>query len=227
MRPARLACTTSPSPPKSEPVLRGLIAVAAGAGVTFALLFLMQALIASGESAMTDSLATRVVDFVRVQREETLERRDSKPQRPSNPEAPPPDAPQPSIEQSADVGTVAVGGLESGPLGAREIDFDIGTGFGVAAGSADGDYLPLVRVAPLYPRRAQERNIEGWVLLELTVTETGAVRDVHVLACEPNEIFNDAAVKAALRFKYKPRVVNGRPIEVRGVRYKMTFQLVD
>ncbi len=206
-------------------MLTKLIAVAAGSVVTFGLFFLMQALIASGQSAMTEAVGRRVVDFVRVEREETLERKQSKPKRPSNPDAPPPDAPQPSIDQSADIGGQAIGGLENVPVAAGRLDFDIGTGFGVGAGSADGDYMPLVRVAPIYPRRARERNIEGWVILELTVTETGAVRDPHIISFEPSEIFNRAAINAALKFKYKPRVVNGKPIEVRGVRYKMTFVL--
>jgi protein TonB len=208
-------------------MLNKLIAVAAGLVVTFGLLFLMQGLIATGQSAMTEAVTTHVVDFVRVQRAETLERRESKPERPSNPEAPPPDAPQPSLNQNVDNPGQAVGGLEIAPVSAGQIDFDIGTGFGVVAGSADGDYLPLVRVAPMYPRRAEQQNIEGWVILELTVTETGSVKDVRVISCHPSDIFNRAAVNAALRFKYKPRVVNGKPIEVRGVRYKMTFQLVD
>jgi protein TonB len=206
-------------------MLKKLIAVAAGAAVTFGLLFLMQALIATGQSAMTEELKTRIVDFVRVQRAETLERRESKPERPSNPEAPPPDAPQPSLNQNVDNLGQAVGGLDFAPVGAGKIDFDIGTGFGIAAGSADGDYLPLVRVKPPYPMRAQQQEIEGWVILELTVTETGSVKDVRVISCHPSSIFNRAAVKAARRFKYKPRVVNGKPVEVRGVRFKMTFQL--
>lgn len=210
-------------------MLSKLIAVAAGSAVTFGLFFLMQALVASGRSATTKAVSGRVVDFVRVKRQETLERRQSKPQRPSNPEAPPPDAPQPSIDQSADSGGQAIGGLGDGPVAVGSLDFDIGAGFGIgiAAGSADGDYMPLVRVAPVYPRRAQTRKIEGWVILELTVTETGSVKDARVLSYEPSEIFNRAAINAALKFKYKPRVVNGKPIEVRGVRYKVTFILSD
>jgi protein TonB len=208
-------------------MLTKLIAAAAGSAVTFGLFFLMQALVASGHSALTDAVAARPVDFVRVEREETLERRQSRPSRPSSPEAPPPDAPQPSIDRSADIGGQAIGELESVPVAAGRLDFDIGTGFGVAAGSADGDYMPLVRVAPIYPRRARARNIEGWVILELTVSETGSVKDPRVISYHPSEIFNRAAINAALKFKYKPRVVNGKPIEVRGVRYKMTFKLVD
>jgi len=202
-----------------------LLAVGAGSAAAFGLLFLMQALIASGEQALTKAVPTRVVDFVRVQREETLERRQSKPQRPSKPEAAPPDAPQPSLSQTGDVGAQGIGGLGGGPVDVGSLDFDLGTGFGVGAGTADGDYMPLVKVQPSYPRRAQTRGIEGWVIVELTVTETGGVRDPYVVAAEPSGIFDKAAIAAALKFKYKPRVVNGKAIEVRGVRYKMTFVL--
>jgi protein TonB len=202
-----------------------LLALGAGLAAAFALLFLMQALIASGEQALTSGVTKRVVDFVRVEREETLERRQSKPQRPSKPEAAPPDAPQPSLNQTADVGTQALGALGAGPVDVGSLDFDLGTGFGVGAGTADGDYMPLVKVQPSYPRRAQTRGIEGWVIVELTVTETGGVRDPHVVSAEPSGVFDKAAIEAALKFKYKPRVVNGKAIEVRGVRYKMTFVL--
>ena len=202
-------------------------AVLAGSAVTFGLFFLMQALIASGQSAMTTAQDGRVVDFVRVEREETLERRRSKPQRPSNPEAPPPDAPQPSLDQSADVGGQAVTGLGDSPVGMGNVDIDIGIGFGVAAGSADGDYLPIVKVAPIYPPRALERGIEGYVILEFTVTATGSVEDARAIEYEPSSIFNRAAVNAALRFKYKPRVVNGVAIEVQGVLHKLTFRIIE
>ena len=209
-------------------MLKTLIAVAAGSVVTFGLFFLMQALIASGQSAMTDAADRRGRQIssgwnVRKRWSESSPNQN----RPSNPEAPPPDAPQPSIDQSADIGGQAIAGLENVPVAAGRLDFDIGTGFGIAAGSADGDYLPLVRVAPIYPRRARARNIEGWVILELTVSEAGAVKDPHVISYHPSEIFNRAAINAARKFKYKPRVVNGKPIEVRGVRYKLTFKLVD
>lgn len=208
-------------------MLRGLFVLAAGSAVAFGLLFLMQALIASGQSAMTAAPTGRVVDFVRVEREETVERRQSKPERPSRPEALPPDAPQPSLEQAGELGARSFAVVDDAPVEVGRLDFQVGAGFGIAAGSADGDYVPLVRVAPMYPPQAQARNVEGWVILELTVTETGAVRDPRVVESEPSDIFDRAAINAALKFKYKPRIVNGKPIEVQGVRYKMTFRLVD
>ena len=51
---------------------------------------------------------------------------------------------------------------------------DVQTGSGLSGGlslaSSDGEYLPLFKVAPIYPRRAQSRGIEGYVILSFTAT---------------------------------------------------------
>ena len=211
-------------------MVRIVVSVVLGALVAFGLLFLMQALIASGQAAITEVRSARVVDFVRVRREERLESKRSKPDRPPNPDQPPPEAPQPSMDDTAaelGEGVQAVRAVHNEPVPVAEVAMDVSPGFGVAAGTADGDYLPIVKVAPVYPQRAIERGIEGYVIVEFTVTKTGAVRDPKVVECYPSTIFNKAALAAALKFKYKPRVVNGEPIEVHGVLNKITFQLED
>ena len=210
--------------------MRVVVAVVLGSFVAFGLLFLMQALIASGQAAITETRSARVVDFVRVKREERLESKRAKPDRPPNPDQPPPEAPQPSMDDSAaelDEGVQTVRAVHDDPVPVAEVAMDVSPGFGVAAGTADGDYLPIVKVAPIYPQRAIDRGIEGYVIVEFTVTKTGAVRDPKVVEYQPSPIFNKAALAAALKFKYKPRVVNGEPIEVHGVLNKITFQLED
>ena len=89
----------------------------------------------------------------------------------------------------------------------------------------DGDYLPIVKVAPIYPRRAQSRGIEGYVIVEFTVTKSGSVRDPFVVEAQPEGIFDRAAMDAALKFKYKPRVVDGEATEVAGVQNKISFEI--
>ncbi|MGY0649634.1 MAG: protein TonB, partial [Paraglaciecola chathamensis] len=42
---------------------------------------------------------------------------------------------------------------------------------------------------------------------------------------QPADLFNQAAIDAALKFIYKPRVVNGEPAEVAGVQNRITFQI--
>jgi protein TonB len=210
-------------------MLRTVIAVVLGSFVAAGLLFLMQALIASGQTAIVDKGSTRIVDFVRVKREERLESKRAKPDRPPNPDDAPPEAPQPSMENTGDFGdsVQAVEANQTAPVPVSDVDIAVSPGFGISAGSADGDYLPIVKVAPVYPRRAVDRGIEGYVIVEFTVTKTGAVRDPRVVEYEPSTIFNKAALAAALKFKYKPRIVNGEAIEVHGVLNKITFKLED
>ena len=61
--------------------------------------------------------------------------------------------------------------------------------------------------------------------VEYTVTKTGSIRDPFAVDCSPKGIFERASLKAALKFKYKPRVVDGEAIEVAGVQNKFTYEL--
>ena len=139
--------------------IRFFVAVIAGAIVAASLLLLMQALIASGQAALTEHKTTRVVDFVRVKREERLESKRAKPDRPPNPDQPPPEAPQPSMSEAANLGgeTRSIEAVQDAPVPVADVDIAVSPGFGVAAGTADGDYLPIVKVAPVYPQRAIDR----------------------------------------------------------------------
>ncbi|PTB82172.1 protein TonB, partial [Marinobacter sp. Z-D5-3] len=91
--------------------------------------------------------------------------------------------------------------------------------------TSDGEYLPIVKVQAAYPRRALQRGIEGYVVVEFTVTRQGTVRDPRVVEAEPESIFDQAAMDAVLKFKYKPRVVNGDAVEVEGVQNRITFEI--
>ena len=92
----------------------------------------------------------------------------------------------------------------------------------------EGDVrLPIVKVSPIYPDRALKEGIEGHVLLEFVVTETGAVRDAVVLEANPSGVFDEAALKAVGKFKYKPRIVAGKPVETTGVRNRFAFEISD
>jgi protein TonB len=51
------------------------------------------------------------------------------------------------------------------------------------------------------------------------------VRDVRVVEADPRSVFDKASIEAAEKFKYRPRVINGQPIEVHGVRNLFRFSL--
>ena len=92
---------------------------------------------------------------------------------------------------------------------------------------ADGSYVPIFKVPPIYPRRAQERGIEGCVMLEFVVTKLGSVRDPYVVWSQPKGMFDRAAVRSALKFKYKPMIRDGNPVDVTGVLNQITFVIED
>lgn len=106
-----------------------------------------------------------------------------------------------------------------------KMEADIKINMSLPQSSDDGDYMPLLKVAPLYPQRAAKRNQEGYVLVEFTVTRTGEVRDVKVIESKPKYVFDNAAIEAARKFKYKPRKIDGELVEVQGVKNKFIFRL--
>lgn len=198
--------------------VRYAFGIGLGAVTTFILFLLMQSLIKSDKSPFEDVIVGKIVDFVRVEDDISIETKQRKPEPPPPPDEEPPHMPKPQFD-SSDV----TQGLD---IGAVQVEVDLNVG-GTGGFTSDGEYLPIVKVAPVYPRRAQTRGIEGYVLLEFVVTKTGAVRDPKVIESQPPGIFDRAALSAALKFKYKPKVVNGEPIDVAGVRNRITFELQD
>ncbi len=154
-------------------------ALALGILVTLGVLFTMQVLIASPQAKLDESGTRHFVDFVRVQREETVQRADRRRDKPTAPEAPPSQAVQPRTDR-VDEPQLTV----SAPTAPVELGLEM-TVRGLGLTAADGEYLPIVKIAPIYPAGAQSRGIEGWCLVEYTVTTTGSVRDPVVVEAEP------------------------------------------
>ncbi len=208
------------------------LSVMAGALVTLALFYLMQALIQGAGSALTEDKIGNLVDFVRIKDDQDLTTKNRKPKEPPPPDQPPPDIPPHDFNVNVDKTsyTMSMPDLVGGPT------------IGHGGFSADGEYLPIVKVEPQYPRRALTRGMTGWVLVEFTVTDRGTVIDPVVLEncgwiknarnvgeCfdNPNSVFDSSARKAAVKFKYKPKVIDGTPMATTGVRNLITYELVD
>jgi len=95
------------------------------------------------------------------------------------------------------------------------------------SGGSDTDVIPLVRIAPEYPPRALSRGIEGWVQVQFTITETGAVKDAVVVASDPPRIFDEAALRSIARWRYNPKVEGGVAVERIGVQTVIRFLLEE
>lgn len=202
-------------------VLRIGTGLVVGLIVTLTLFWFMQYMIESADRTLDESDRGSLVDFVRVERDETVQRKDRKPEKPPEPDAPPPQPPTPQLDNldpSAD--KIAI---QAAPV---QTDIDMSGGFSLGVG--EGDYLPIVKVAPIYPQRALSRSIEGHCTVQYTVTRQGTIRDPVVVEDDcTSSLFHRASVQAALKFKYKPRVVDGQAIEVPGVQNRFTFKITE
>lgn len=201
---------------------RYIIAILLAIAVTFGLVYTMQYLIANADRGLDDSDSGHIVDFVRVKRDEVINRKKHKPEKPPQPKAPPPEPPPPQMENDSP-------SAEKISVASIPITTDINmTAGGISLTPGDAEYLPIVKVAPVYPRRALQRGIEGYVLVEFTVTKQGSTKNIIVIESDPkSKIFHSAAIKATAKFKYKPRTEDGKAIEVPGIRNKITFKLED
>jgi len=198
---------------------RYVISIVIGSIVTVSLLFVMQLLIVTGKQALTDPRERHKLEFVRVKRNENLNVEDIVPEKPPKPPETPPETPPQDMDNvNPDAPSINV----APPTVAANTDIGGPGGMNIA----EGDYLPIVRVAPVYPARALSRGLEGFVDLSFTVTTTGTVEDPIVLQ-STSSLFERAAIRAVLKFKYKPRVVDGVPVSVAGVKTRISFQLEE
>ncbi len=198
---------------------RYAFSIVIGVVVTLSLLFIMQLLIATGKAALTEPRARAQLDFVRVKRNENLNIEDFAPEKPP----PPPEVPPETPPQEMDAVDPNAPTINIAP---PSVSADTNIGGPGGMNIAEGDYLPIVRVAPVYPARALSRGLEGYVDMSFTVTAAGTVKDPIVLF-STSSLFERAATRAVLKFKYKPRVVDGVPVEVSGVKTRISFQIED
>jgi len=195
-------------------LFRTAISILLAIVVVVALFLIMRTLI-DGNFVNPEVDDRMVAELVRLPDDIELQNSTPKPDKAEDPEEPPPDMEMEQLDVNMDVDIENVAPRAN-------INISIGTG---TMAQGDGEYLPIVKVAPIYPRRAQTRGISGYCIVEYTVTTSGAIRDPRAVDCQHSGVFDKASVKASLKFKYKPRVVDGEPIEVAGVRNKFTYEL--
>ncbi len=202
-------------------VVRWLVSMGMAVVITLGLFYFMQALIATGERFDQRVNVVRIVDATMPEIElEVIEEID-KPEMIEEVVQDTPDTPDRQIN------------LDSGPaLNIERASIEVDTGLDISnAGisATDGDYLPLVAIAPQYPTRAAQRGIQGWCLVSFTVDGMGNVVEdtIVVVDAEPQNIFDRSSIRAAARFKFQPRVVDGQGVNVPDVQYLFRYQLEE
>ena len=181
-------------------------------GLALALLvfWLMQWMIApqGTQASRQDNIA--MVDFIRSLKDSQSDKKVRNPKEPPKPKTPPmldsPKIQQTSVKQM-DLNMPDISSSLSSFKGQGVGNMLSGYGFG------DSDVIPLVQVEPKYPSQALSRKIEGYVVVRLQVTKEGTVSDVEVIDAKPKGIFEREAIRAAWRYKFKPKLVDGKPVE--------------
>lgn len=202
---------------------------AAGVGlsviITTGLFFVMVVLISLGDSGMKEDTSVKLADIVMPERQ--IDTFMTEVEKPEKPEEQPEDIAQPELDLQ--------------PLTGIDVSIPKPKANFKAGGSffRDGEYIPLFKVQPIYPRRAQERGTEGFSIVSFTITESGTVEDAKAIEgfcgdpegpeeeMRPCTLFNSASARAALKLKYKPKIVDGKATSVEGVLHRFTFIMAD
>ena len=198
---------------------------AAGIGlsviITTALFFVMVVLISLGDSGMKEDKSVKLTDVVMPERQIDTFMMDV--DKPEKPEEQPEDIAQPELDLQPLTGIDVT-------IAKPKANFKAGGSF-----FRDGEYIPLFKVQPIYPRRAQERGTQGYAIVSFTITSSGTVEDAKPLEgyCgDPTNpdtefrscsIFNSASTRAAQKLKYKPKIVDGKATPVSDVLHRFTF----
>lgn len=83
---------------------------------------------------------------------------------------------------------------------------------------------PTVRIKPEYPRAAMNAGQQGFVVLDIAVGSDGGVLEAKVTDSSPPGVFDDAAIKAAMKGRFRPQMVDGKPVATTG-RYTIKFAI--
>jgi protein TonB len=189
-------------------------------GFAFGFLFMlvmywvMWRLVSVPVDAISLQTATRV-EFTRMRQDSEVQKKQDEKVQPDKP-PPVPEVPQLNFAKGSVENNVA----QLTPV----VDANSAMSKMKMTAGSDRDIIPLVRINPDYPPRALSRGIQGWVIVQFTISATGTVKDPKVVDSS-NSIFNEAALKAIARWRYNPKVEEGVAVERVGVQTKLVFQL--
>lgn len=198
--------------------------------VNIGMFVLMDSMVSTGAVRTVDIVDVQPIEFVRTPVDEETRTRDRR--------TPPPPAPREIVRPQAQVTDIAQRASNLEALSpAFEIASLLGEGGGVdigqnllgaAAGDFDvmmaNDLVPVSMLPPQYPSSARMRNVEGWVDVIFIVSERGNVEQAWVVESEPPDIFDQAALDAALRWRFRPVTENGEPVSAeRIIRINFTM----
>ncbi|MFC3193116.1 energy transducer TonB [Marinicella sediminis] len=185
----------------------------AAAVITVVLYLVMHTLVNQAAKNLNADDDLPNIDFTKVKLEDEVKQRSRRiPKKPPPPKEPPP-PPKMNVQQNQQVvNNMPTPNIPNLSLGLGGDGPFLGA-VGQVNMNEEGGVIPIVRIAPQYPRKALMAKIEGWVKVKFTITPTGTVANPEVVDSKPRRIFDREAIRAILKFKFKPKVVNGQGVE--------------
>jgi protein TonB len=190
--------------------MRLVIALVLAAVVSLLLFFAMHSMVSGPAELNNERRDSTFLDFVRLKQDsqtQTKERRKKEPPKPKKPQLP-----QTAVsQQNVDMQKLPV----SMPDVALDLELSNQSFLGdatVGMGFGDSDVIPLVRQNPVYPEKAKRRKIEGYVTARLAINPEGTVDDVEIIDAQPRGVFEREARRALFRYKFKPKMEDGKPV---------------
>jgi protein TonB len=198
---------------------RLLVSILLGAAIAFGLFVIMAKLIANTSRPAEKAAPTPVIDIVMSTPDDSTQVRKRVP-----PPPPPPPKQPPKVQPvEPDVADASTDGL-SFAMPTVEVG-NASINIGSVGAMQDGEATPIVRIEPKYPVSAARDGKEGWVKLSFTINEVGGVEDVQVIEADPKRIFDREAKRALSKWKYKPKIEDGKPMKQFGLTVQLDFKL--
>ena len=172
--------------------------------ITMIIFLIIQSLISRSANVDQKDKNPNLVEFIRINQDDNLQERTRQiPEKPPQPKRPP----QPEIQLD-----------DKTPPPVQQFDldlpdFNLPTDFSGAflgnindMGRGTSQLIPLVKIAPRCPSEAAMGGINGSVVLELLVNESGRVDTIKIKQARPSRVFNKEALKAVRRWQFKPEL---------------------
>ncbi|MEI6894283.1 MAG: energy transducer TonB [Colwellia sp.] len=201
-------------------MVRFLVSILLGVVVTFCLFVFMAFLVSSGDRSKDEQFENIIVEVNTTPPKSSAETRRRVPPPPPPPPQSPPKQQAPEPETSNNTS-----GLSFNMPSVQMATVATGLSAPGANIGRDGDATPIVRIEPKYPMQAARNGTEGYVILSFTINEVGGVEDVVVLEADPKRVFDKEARRALRKWKYKPRIEDGKAMRRPGLTVQLDFKM--
>lgn len=212
--------------------MRFLLACLGAPVISFGLLLFMAGLINKEVREHKNNEETPYFDLLMINQDESVTRKIRRKPEPPKPvqdttavptETLKTSIPNPNVSASLDLSNVDL----STSVSAMAISMPGIKTMAVPATAQSGDMtaIPLYRAEPRYPSKALRLRKQGYVLLSFDINEAGRVNNIEVLEAAPKHLFEKAARQALKKWKYKPMLIDGKPVTQTGQKIRLDFKM--